>query len=190
MNRQLFLTGPIGCGKSTVLLHALGPERLHRAGGLLTVRRRCADGSPACFVLMDPAGKEQEVFLDLTGPKPRLDMAVFSGFGADLLYRAAKSPFVVLDEIGGIELLCPEFMAALDKLLAADVPIIGVLKGEGPASAMITRLGLTKEYEGAAQALRNRFAEDSRISIFHCDRSHTASMLSLAEHWVKEYAHD
>ena len=190
MKRRIFLTGPIGCGKSTILLRALGPENLHRAGGLLTVRRRRADGSPADFVLMDPSGKEKQVFLDLTGAFPRLDMGVFSGLGAELLSRAAEASFVILDEIGGIELLCPEFMAELDKLLASDVPIMGVLKGEGPASAMIAHLGLTKEYEEAARSLRNRLARDDRASIYHCDQFDTPALLPLAEHWVKEYAHE
>ena len=190
MKRHLFLTGPMGCGKSTIILHALGPERLQQAGGFLTVRRRYADGRPAYFVLMDPAGKEQGVFLDLTVPEPQVDMEVFSRLGTSLLERARTYPFVVLDEIGGIELFCPEFMAALNKLLSSDVPILGVIKGEGPASAMIARLGLTKEYEEAARSLRSRLRDDTHTAIYPCDQLESSALLSLTERWLKEFLHE
>ena len=39
MKRRLFLTGPIGCGKSTAIAAALG-DRLPHCGGLLTRRHR------------------------------------------------------------------------------------------------------------------------------------------------------
>lgn len=190
MKRHLFLTGPIGCGKSTILRHALGLARLHRAGGFLTVRRRHADGRPANFVLMDPAGKEKQIFLDLSTLEPMVNMNVFSQLGAALLDRANEHPFVILDEIGGMELLCPEFMEALDRLLSSDVPILGVIKGEGPASAMISRLGLTEEYEEAATSLRNRLTLDAQTAIYHVDQYGSKALLALAERWVKEYLHD
>ena len=37
MRRRLFLTGPIGCGKSTLIAKALGSTVRH-AGGFLTLR--------------------------------------------------------------------------------------------------------------------------------------------------------
>ena len=39
MKRRLFLTGPMGCGKSTAIAAALG-NRLHDCGGFLTRRYR------------------------------------------------------------------------------------------------------------------------------------------------------
>lgn len=190
MKKRLFLTGPIGCGKSTILLQALGLERLHRAGGFLTVRRRYADSSPANFILMDPAGKKKQTFLDLSTPEPTVNRDVFSQLGTALLDRATAHPFVILDEIGGMELLCPEFMNALDRLLASDVPILGVIKGEGPASAMISRLGLTQEYEKAAASLRYRLTHDEQTAVYNVEQYGHRALLSLAERWVKEYIHD
>ena len=190
MKRHLFLTGPIGCGKSTILWQALGVSHLHRAGGFLTVRRRNVDGKPANFVLMDPAGAEKQIFLDLTAGKPVVNLDVFSRFGTALLNRAEAYPYIILDEIGGMELLCPEFLEALDRLLSSDIPILGVLKGEGPASVMISRLGLAEEYEEAAASLRNRLAQDPNTAICHVDQYGPKAALALTERWVKEYLHD
>ena len=188
MKKRLFLTGPIGCGKSTVLLKALGPDLFRHAGGFLTVRRRHADGTPADFVLMDPAGKETQVFLDLTDSQPRVDMTVFSGMGVALLNRAVNAPFVVLDEIGGMELQCPEFMAALTRLLRSDVPIIGVLKTSESAFQMEKTIGGNGAFQADSQTLTAALSAYPDTHIQSCV-PHTKAALQLAKNWVEEYAH-
>ena len=105
MKRRLFLTGPIGCGKSTTITQALG-ERTQQCGGFLTRRHR----DPYLhFTLESPDGQYSETFLDFSDRKPRLNLDVFSRLGVPLL----GGDILVLDEIGGIDLLCPEFSAAL-----------------------------------------------------------------------------
>ena len=188
MKRHLFLTGPIGCGKSTVLMASLGEKR-NQAGGFLTVRRRYENGKPAYFMLMTPDGREKEIFLDLTGPEPRLNLNVFDRLGVDILRRSENSPFLVLDEIGGIELLCPEFMAELDKILDSDIPIIGVVKGAGPVGSLVETLGLSREYEEASHRLRTQLREDPRTTLYESSH-YDKTALALAKHWVKEYAHE
>lgn len=188
MRRHLFLTGPIGCGKSTYVLAALG-ENIFRAGGFLTLRRRTESGKPADFVLMTPDGQEKAVFLDLTGDTPQLHMDVFSGLGAKILRRAGHSPFLLLDEIGGIELLCPEFMEALDRVLDSPIPILGVIKGEGPAGALVQALGLSREYEEAARCLRARLQADPDTCVYPCGQFDKTA-LALTKRWVKEYLHE
>ena len=186
MRKHLFFTGPIGCGKSTLLLHALG-EKLWQAGGFLTLRRRHADGSAADFVLISPDGKEKEVFLDLTGAAPRLDMEVFARLGVRLLRE--EKPFLVLDEIGGVELLCPEFTRELYRVLERDIPIIGVVKGEGPAGALIQKLGLTEDYQQAASGLRKTMENHADTSLYTCSQF-DKNALALAKRWVEEYVHE
>lgn len=184
MKRRLFLTGEMGCGKSTAILTAAG-ESLPRFGGFLTRRVRDAQGNALSFYLASPDGMKKATFLDCTGPQARVHTEVFRVLAPELM----TGDFVILDEIGGMELLCPEFVAALEKLLAAGIPILGVLKGEGPASAMIRRLGLAEEYETAAKQLRQRLAEDENTCIYHCSRFDPQA-LALAEQWVKEYVHE
>ena len=95
----------------------------------------------------------------------------------------------MLDEIGGIELLCPEFSAALEQLLRRDIPVIGVMKGESPAGALVEALGLSEEYTRAADRLRSLLRGDENTLLYEC-RQFDEQALHLAEQWVKEYAHE
>ena len=181
MKRRLFLTGPIGCGKSTAITQALG-ERITRCGGFLTRRYREPN---LYFTLESPDGQYSEIFLDFPDGKPQLNMDVFSRLGVSLL----RGDILVLDEIGGIELLCPEFSAALEQLLRQDLPVIGVLKGIGPAGALVEALGLSEAYTRAADRLRSQLRGDENTLLYEC-RQFDEQALYLAEQWVKEYAHE
>jgi len=181
MKRRLFLTGPIGCGKSTAIAQALG-ERTQQCGGFLTRRHREPN---LHFTLESPDGQHSETFLDFSSGEPQLNLDVFSRLGVSLL----RGDIMVLDEIGGIELLCPDFSAALEQLLQQDIPMIGVLKGIGPAGALIEALGLSEEYTHAADYLRSLLRGDENTLLYEC-RQFDEQALHLAEQWVKEYAHE
>ena len=181
MKPRLFLTGPIGCGKSTAIANALG-EKITRCGGFLT-RRYCEP--KLHFTLESPNGQCSETFLDFSDEIPGLNMDVFSQLGVSLL----RGDILVLDEIGGIELLCPEFLTALENLLQRDIPVIGVLKGIGPAGTLVEALGLSEEYTNAADHLRSLLRGDENTLLYEC-RQFDKQALHLAEQWVKEYAHE
>lgn len=178
MKRHLFLTGPMGCGKSTAIAQALG-DKLQNAGGFLT-RRNGTDR--LYFTLESPDGSPKEIFLDFTGGMPRLDLGVFEKLGAKLLI----GDYLVLDEIGGAELLSPDFMAALEQALNSEVPILGVLKAEGPASKLMNTLQLSDAYLQAAVQLRKLLLEDENTLVYTCGQFDEQARL-LAENWVKEY---
>ena len=182
MKRHLFLTGPMGCGKSTAINRAVG-EKLPHFGGFLTKRVLGPDGHAQSFYLESPDGAKQETFLDFSSGKPEVHMEVFQDLGVSLL----AGNCLILDEIGGIELLCPEFTAALEAVLAGDAPILGVMKGKAPANALISRLGLTEEYEIASQNLRKAMQEDENTLLYECGQFDEQA-LRLAQAWVKEYA--
>ena len=112
-------------------------------------------------------------------------MDAFSQLGVSLL----SGNILVLDEIGGIELLCPDFAAALMQVLQQDIPVIGVMKGEGPAGALIDTLGLSEAYRHAADCLRSQLRNDGNTLLYEC-RQFDEQALRLAEQWVKEYAHE
>ena len=178
MKKRLFLTGPMGCGKSTAIANALG-ENITRCGGFLTRRYREPN---LHFVLESPDGRQKATFLEFAEGIPRLNTEVFDSLGVEFL----KGEFLLLDEIGGIELLCPAFMAALEAALKRDIPIIGVMKGEGSASALIQTLALTERYESAAARLRTWLQNDADTLLYECGQFDEHA-LYLAENWVKEY---
>lgn len=181
MKRRLFLTGPIGCGKSTAIQTALG-DRVFRCGGFLTRRYR---DPHLHFTLETPDGTYKETFLDFSAGKPELKLQVFSKAGVSSL----RGKVLILDEIGGIELLCPEFTAALDAVLKSDVPILGVWKGEGPAGALIEALNLAETYTLAASRLRNFLQSDADTLLYECGQFDENALL-LAAQWAEEYLHE
>ena len=184
MRRRLFLTGPMGCGKSTAIARALS-DALPRCGGFRTRRETGPEGQPIRFFLESPDAACRETFLDVSSGKPEVRMAVFSGPAIAML----KGSYLVLDEIGGVELLCPEFMAALEATLESGVPILGVMKGEGPAGALVKALGLTGKYETAVRRLRKWMEQDENTLLYTCGQFDETA-LSLALQWVKEYANE
>ena len=178
MKKRLFLTGPIGCGKSTAIQVALG-EKITQCGGFLTRRHR----EPYLyFTLESPDGTFQKPFLDFSSAKPEVNLSVFSEM-------SLHGTVLVLDEIGGIELLNPEFTAALEAALDSDIPILGVIKGEGPAGKLIDKLGLTEEYETAVSKLRQQLRNDPNTMIYECTQ-YDENALHLARQWTEESLHD
>ena len=177
MKKRLFLTGPIGCGKSTAIAAALG-DRLTQCGGFLTRRYR----QPHLhFTLESPDGTFRETFLDFPSGKPQVDLTVFSP-------ACLRGEVLLLDEIGGIELLNPAFADALEAALSSGVPILGVIKGEDPAGALIERLELTEEYRSAAHRLRQHLLSDPDTLVYTCTQ-YDENALLLARQWVEEYFH-
>lgn len=188
MSRRLFLTGASGIGKSTAILDALG-DHLSRAGGFLTVRERNEAGKVQRFHLVSPDRRQQGTFLDFTGGGNPADLTVFKTLGAELLEQAAGYPFTVLDEIGGIELLVPEFAEALDEFLKSGAPCIGVMKGFGPASMLIERMGLGEQYVKAHQALYDRLRNDPDTLLLELGSVDEEAHSEILQ-WVEEYTHE
>ena len=177
MKRRLFLTGPIGCGKSTAIAAALG-DKITLCGGFLTRRYR----EPHLhFAVESPNRTQTETFLSFSTGKPEMNLSAFSRFPLD-------GDVLVLDEIGGIELLDPGFAAALDRVLDSGVPILGVLKGDGPAGALIKTLGLTESYRLAAARLRARLQADPDTLMYPCGQFDETAR-QLAAQWVEENFH-
>lgn len=178
MKRRLFLTGPMGCGKSTAIQTAL-EENLSNCGGFLTRRHR----EPYLhFTLESPDGRHKETFLDFSDGKPEIRLDPFS-----MVPYPGK--VLVLDEIGGIELLNADFAAALDAILKSGIPVLGVIKGNGPAGALIDTLGLTEEYEQAASRLRRQLYTDPDTLVYECGQ-YDKNALLLARQWAEENLHD
>ena len=185
MEKNLFLTGSIGCGKSTAIASALG-DNLARAGGFLTVRQRDDAGNAVAYHIQRPAGGHREMIINYYQQPYTMYMDVFDNFGVQLLEEAKQYPYIVLDEIGGFEVLCPGFMEALMPLLQSDIPIIGVMKGAAPAGRMIRNLGLGESYVQKAEALRQWMRQDPDTVLYECGQFDPEAQ-RLAEAWVKTY---
>ena len=103
MEKHLFLTGPTGCGKTTLLRRALG-GRLAEAGGLVTQASCGVHGELTGFALSPAAsaagipGFTPETYLDCTRFPPRADTEVWRGTGVRLL---EEDPNARIVEVSG-----------------------------------------------------------------------------------------
>lgn len=185
MKKNLFLTGSVGCGKSTSIATALG-EKLSGAGGFLTVRQRDENGRAVAYWLQRCDGSDQQCIIDYSAKPYTMHMDVFETFGVELLKQARQYDYVVLDEIGGFEVLCDLFMEALMGLLESGIPCIGVMKGVAPASKMIQKLGLGDTYVQKAEALRSWMRQDENTMLYECGQFDPEGM-RLAQEWVNNH---
>lgn len=183
---RLFLTGPSGCGKSTLLRKALR-SKLTPAGGFITERTTDETGRYLYFYLQQANQTgPHEIFLDLRQKPPVRHNEVFTQTAARLL--AQPAPFFLLDEIGGLELLLPEFRTALDTVLASDTPCIGVLKGLQSSQALTKTAGLPEAYLTAAADLRRRLEADPHTRILEVTSWDDDAVWQAVIGWVEEYA--
>ena len=183
--KNLFLTGPVGSGKSTSIALSLG-EYLHGAGGFLTVRQKDNEGRAVAYWLQKPDGTGKQCIIDYSVKPYTMHPEVFENQGVRLLEEAQQYRYVILDEIGGFEVLSEPFMEALMQLLRSEIPCIGVMKGEGPASKMIQKLGLGELYVQKAEALRQWMYQDENTQLYECEQFDPEG-LRLAQEWVRMY---
>ena len=185
MKKNLFLTGPVGSGKSTSISAAMG-EFLGKAGGFLTVRQKDETGRAVAYWMQKPDGTEKQCIIDYSARPYTMHMDVFENQGVHLLEEARQYDYVILDEIGGFEVLSESFLEALMQLLQSEIPCIGVMKGEGPASKMIQKLGLGEVYVQKADSLRKWMMQDENSCLYECGQFDPEGQ-RLAQEWAGRY---
>ncbi len=193
MTPRLFLTGPIGCGKTTMIRAALG-EATRRAGGFVTERTYDGDGMPTGFMLMrtaelaaPPARRSGRRFLIFEDGVSRRDDSVFTDYAAAILRQSTVDPFAVLDEFGGFELTLPLFEAALNDFFKAEVPVIGVLKAIPSAKKLGERLNLSDEYPKLARRLLSTLDADPGTTVLRTTGRYDAAAKAAVLEWVKNF---
>ncbi len=172
MEHCLFLQGDSQIGKSTLLARNLKPY-LQYTGGFF-VQRLTESGAPRGFCLCAVSDPLPELTVPLESAAGTVFMRhlpegtclfpeVFGRQGAALLSEAALKGkrLILLDEIGGIELLQPEFHRALYRVLESGMPCIGVIKSPRNKAGMESRIPLGKRYgllyDTLAHDIVNRF---------------------------------
>ena len=153
MKKNFFLEGPIQTGKSTLIRRTLG-EHLTECGGFCSQRLTDRGGNTCGFRITAaatgeltapmpdyPSGPEEAVsagifkYFDPAGGS-RTFQQVFDLAGTQYLLSSKSKPLILLDEIGGAELLSDPFRDALYDLLDSDIPCLGVIKLEKNALRM------------------------------------------------------
>ncbi len=131
---NLFLTGPRGIGKSTVLRRGLSGLPC-RAAGLMT----CFDaprGSTDKKLWLLPWSTEPDfgagaVCARMGSGERQVFPEVFEDLGIRLLEAAERDPgagLILLDELGYLEAAAPRFRETVLRLLAGPRPVAGVVR--------------------------------------------------------------
>lgn len=119
--RIWLLTGEPAIGKSTAISKILLGVRTaaYAPGGVLTREIR-SRGEREGFRLVDVSSEKSEVLAEvkgITGPrlgKYRVNLNALASIGVEALnYASARSDMIVVDEIGPMELMSPEFRKAI-----------------------------------------------------------------------------
>ena len=192
---KLFLQGDIQIGKSTILRNALLPYEQHVAG--LMVQRLFEDGAVCGFRACA-----------VNGALPMVDGAYSDELNGVFLYKGQSFPavleetimrahticaetackFIVLDEIGGLELLSGAFMNSLEKILALNKPCAGVIKARRNLERMAGRLHLSPDILTLRDNLQKKIEADGRV-LTMTEASRGETKLAVREHVHKSLAH-
>lgn len=193
MEKHLFLTGKAGCGKSALIITALG-SKLAYAGGYMTLGKPSAGGKIERVELMPApaaagiAGYASECILTRTGDALFHDNEVFRNTGVQLMREAQYYPFAVIDEFGGFDIIIPQFREALLEVLNSDLPCVGVLTDEFEGERLRHALGLGEKYSAYRRALKNALEQDKDTRIVEVRHAGDTDAANALAAWAAEYA--
>ena len=137
--KNLLLTGPPSCGKTTAVLRLV--ERLAglRVAGLYTEELREQGRRVGFEVFGISTGKHARLAHVRSPPRHRVGRYGIEPLNlawmveAELERPAGTVDLFVIDEVGKMELLCPEFVRAVPRLLDGPAPVLATvaLRGGG-----------------------------------------------------------
>ena len=130
MALRIAVTGSPGVGKSTLVLKVVQESKV-KAGGMLARDKRVKDRRVG-FEILDLGSGATGMLADETGTGPQLGkykvrMDDLENVGAKAIEDALKSDLIVVDEVGPMELSSRRFVAAVEKAITSDKPMLVVL---------------------------------------------------------------
>lgn len=149
-----FLQGHHGIGKSTLLHSELKLSKLQQCG--YYVQRLLDDAANTCGFVVHPLpahdvlltaktdqGNQQEPFIICHGSNVTMDRDKFVSVAANAVEDGLeKAQVVVLDEVGGIEILDDDFYALICRILTI-CTVVGVLKSDDNYNMLKRSSGLS-----------------------------------------------
>ena len=126
---KIFLTGAVGAGKTTVIRRCL--ENYHGPIGGFRSYKTPREGTVADIWLAEAQNPEiRHRVAHIENGRREVWPQVFDAAGTAMLKKiTANTPGIVLmDEIGFLESQAPLFQKEIVRILALDIPVLGVLR--------------------------------------------------------------
>jgi nucleoside-triphosphatase len=132
--KRILLTGPPGCGKTTVVRKVADLLR-GRASGFCTEDVRDDTGQRIGFRITSLDGKRGELARKRPGPGPRVgsylvNVKDFERVALPSL-AAEAGRVLIIDEIGKMECCSQEFVRRVEEVFESDVPILATIPLRG-----------------------------------------------------------
>ena len=93
----------------------------------------------------------------------------------------------MLDEIGGIDLIIPQFRMALDSLLASGLPVLGVLKTPEESENLRRLLGPGERFRAFSERLHTMLEKDPDTEIIRIDTDAAAEAAEAVAGWIETW---
>ncbi|MGE5347100.1 MAG: nucleoside-triphosphatase [Acidithiobacillales bacterium] len=134
-SRVLLLTGSPGIGKTTAMRRIVEGLAGRKLGGFTTEEIR-EKGVRVGFGLESFDGKRSVLaHVDIASPhrvsRYGVDIEALGRFVESTLDPAAKPDVILVDEIGKMECLSPRFVAAIERLLEGEIPMVATVAERG-----------------------------------------------------------
>lgn len=133
---NLFLTGAMHVGKSTLLRRVLDSFNGLRYGGFFTTKEADIPGAVGSVYLVPAYESDPSPYFDdahrvcIRLPEGQHESfpAVFDRVGPPILAQDRQFELIVMDEVGVLEDRCEQFCTSVLRTLSGPVPVFGVLK--------------------------------------------------------------
>lgn len=148
-------------GKSTLIIESILPFLPVTAGFMSQRLMEGGETKAFCLTPIELAdsslavydSEKPYIFLENINGTWQRNEEVFSTAGVDLLSELSGKKLVVLDEIGGMELLVKPFREKLYEVLSSGIPCIGVIKSFHNKERMQKNVGIEQEYSSLHRKL-------------------------------------
>lgn len=127
MVKNLFVKGPRGIGKSTLIGGVIKNNSLN-VSGFVTARTVVGD-SLIRFDMIDVVLGESRIFAEKRPGGITVRGGVFDRFGVKILNNSMKiKSLILMDELGFMELKSPAFRRQVHRVLDGENPVLGVIR--------------------------------------------------------------
>ena len=182
MKKHFFLEGPIQEGKSTLLRLLIRPH-LHEIGGFSSQRLLNSLGETVGFRIVSAAESMEltkeystdlsDIFLNFGEKEKEFKPEVFADTAIRFLKESDGKKLILLDEIGGVELMDLNFKEELYRILSGETPCVGVIKLEASNRNMCRGSNIGGDCTDSMLRLRKDLMDrfDAEILSFSRDNS-------------------